>query len=1041
MAKLPFIFGNGKTFPFFLVCKYGILFLFAGFSTLSALAQQIELRGKILEESSKLSVIGATIKVKGQKTGTTSDVDGNFTLKVKSLPITLNVSTVGFKTQEIDVYEAEPVTINLLEDQNRLSDVVVVGYGTQKRQDLTGSVVSVQVSQLKEAAPTSFVDALQGLVAGVQVTSTSGAPGATSIVRIRGGNSITGGNDPLYVIDGFPIYNDNNSVDAGALFGAAAVTTGTTNGNNPLSSINPGDIESIDVLKDASATAIYGSRGANGVIIVTTKKGSKGAVKVTYDGSYGFQTLSHKIDLLNAQQFATYYNDATGTTTFTQDQINSYAKNSTDWQAASFRTAPVQNHQLSFNGGNDKTQYSASLGYFDQQGIVINTDFERYTGRVALNSKLSKNFNIGVNLNQSYSTSDAASTGIITSILFMPPVIPVRDETGAYTSYNTYSSSTGNPVAYLNQSTNQSIIQRTLGSAFGEYEIIKDLKAKVLVGTDLLVNRQYSYLPSTLYVASTTGGNAAVGSKFTTNWLNENTLSYTKSINKSHTIDLLGGFTQQHSETKGSLISASGFVNDILEYNDFSSATSKTIASSYTAWTLQSFLGRLNYNYEHKYFLTGSLRADGSSRLGANNRWGYFPSGSIGWQADKEIFFNNVAKNIKLSNAKIRLSYGRTGNSEIPSYQSLTLLSSSVYPNGSGTTNTGFSPVQLENPNLKWETTDQYDGGIDLGFFNQRIKFTADFYYKKTHDLLISTYVPYTSGYAASLQNVGEVENKGFELALNSENIKGKFNWTTNVTFSVNRNKVLSLGDGVSQIIIGGGTQVGSLIKVGESLGAFYGLKTDGLYTAANLPSDLSTTILGTSTKVGDVKYVDVNGDSKITTAGDQTVIGNPQPKFIFGFTNTFNYHNFDLSIFVQGSYGNQIYSYILRQLQTPNGAQNSIAGFANHYTPTNTTAQYEIPNTAVNNSTNSDLYVYDGSYARIKTITLGYTIPKSILSKIKVNNIRFYVSGQNLFTFTKYPGFDPDVNSYSSDASRQGVDLGAYPSAKSVIGGINITF
>jgi len=1038
MAKLPFYFGNGKTFPAFLVRKTGILFLFAIFTFLSGHAQLIELKGKILEESSNISVIGATIKVKGQKTGTTSDTEGNFSLKVKSLPVTLYVSTVGFKNQEIDVYEAEPITISLADDQNRLSNVVVVGYGTQKREDLTGSVASVQVSQLKEAAPTSFVDALQGLASGVQVTSTSGAPGATSIVRIRGGNSITGGNDPLYVIDGFPIYNDNSSVDAGALFGAAAITAGTTNGNNPLSSINPGDIESIEVLKDASATAIYGSRGANGVIIVTTKKGSKGAAKVTYDGSYGFQTVSHKIDLLNAQQFAVYRNDALGTTAFTQDQINGFAKNSTDWQAEAFRTAPIQNHQLSISGGNDKTQYSASLGYLDQDGVVIDTDFKRYTGRVALNTKLSKNFNFGINLNQSYSTSDAASTTTILNVLEMPSTVPVYSSPGVYSYQNPYSTN-GNPVAYLNNSTNQNIIQRTLGSAFGEYDILPGLKAKVLVGIDLLDNNQYSYIPQTLYEGSSTLGDAAVGSKFTTNWLNENTLSYSKTINGSHNIDLLGGFTQQHSETIGSLINAYGFTNDDLQYYNLSSATSRTVTSSYTAWTLQSFLGRLNYNYQHKYFLTGSIRADGSSRLGANNRWGYFPSGSIGWQADKEAFLKNVAEKIKLSNTKIRLSYGRTGNSEIPAYQSLTLLSSSVYPNGSGTTNTGFSPTQIGNPDLKWETTNQYDGGIDIGFFNQRIKFTADLYYKRTSDLLISTYVPFTSGYASSLQNIGEVENKGFELALNTENVKGEFNWTTNATFSVNRNKVLSLGNGVSQILVGGGTQVGSVIKVGQPLGVFYGLKTDGLYTnASQIPA---TSILGTSTKVGDVKYVDVNGDGKLTTAGDQTVIGSPQPKFIFGFTNTFNYHNFDLLILIQGSYGNQIYSYILRQLQTPNGTINSIAGFANHYTSTNTTAEYERPNTSINNSTNSDLYVYDGSYARIKTITLGYSIPKRILSKIKVDNIRFYVSGQNLFTLSKYPGFDPDVNSYSQDATRQGVDLGAYPSAKSIVGGVNVTF
>jgi len=1031
---------NSDTFP--LLSRVLILTLLLGFSTASFSQTTTSLKGKVVDERTNEPIIGAIVKVKGSASGVATDLDGNYQVSVsQALPVTLVVTFLGYKYQEIDVYENEPLTVSLAEDVNKVGAVVVIGYGTQKREDLTGAIASIQVTQLKETTPTSFVDGLQGLVSGVQVTSTSGAPGATSIVRIRGGNSITGGNDPLYVIDGFPVYNNNGSANAGALYSAATATAGTSDGTNPLSSINPGDIESVDILKDASATAIYGSRGANGVIIITTKKGSKGATKVTYDGSFGYQTLAHKVDLLNAQQFAKYYNDAQGKTVFTQAQIDAYAKNSTDWQNESFRTAPTQNHQISISGGNDKTQYSTSLGYTDQQGIVLNTYLKRYTGRVNLNSKLSKNFNIGINLNPSYSSSNQASTGVITSILYMPPVIPVKDSTGTYTSYNTYSTGTGNPVAYLKSSTNESIIKRTLGSAFGEYELLKDLKAKVLIGVDLLDNIQYSYVPQTVYASSSTFGDAAIGSKFTTNLLNENTLSYSKTLKDVHNVDVLAGYTQQTSQTTGSIIKASKFENDKVEYYDVSGATNRTVQSSYSDWTLQSFLGRLNYNYNHKYFLTGSLRSDGSSRLGDNNKWGLFPSGSVGWQIDKESFLQDFNRTIKLSNAKVRLSYGRTGNSEINPYQSKSLLSSYVYPNGSGSTNTGYAPVQLANENLKWETTDQYDGGLDLGFFENRIKFTADLYYKRTHDLLISTYVPQTSGYTAALKNVGEVENKGFELGLNTENVKGKFTWTTNLTYSVNRNKVVSLGKGVDQIIIGGGTQSGSIIKVGESLGTFYGLQTDGLYTKDNLPKDLSTTLLGASTKAGDIKYVDANGDGKITEAGDRVVIGRPQPKFIFGFTNNFSYANFDLSIFIQGSYGNQIYSYILRQLQTPNGSQNSISGFANHYTDSNTTAQYQRPNAAINNSTNSDLYVYNGSYIRLKSITLGYTLPKKLVSKLKITNLRISVTGTNLLTFTKYKGFDPDVNSYNADASRQGIDLGAYPSAKSLIGGVNITF
>jgi len=1019
----------------FFACFTFLIFFFVFSSNVFSQSQTI-LRGVVVEEKSQQALIGASISVKGTFKGSVSDANGEFQLVTeKKLPITLVVSSIGYRTQEIDVYENEALKISLSEDINKLSAVVVVGYGTTKREELTGAIASVQVSQLKDAAPTSFVDGLQGQASGVQVTSSSGAPGATSIVRIRGGNSITGGNDPLYVIDGFPVYNSNSSVDAGALYGGTSVTVGTTNGTNPLASFNPNDIESIEILKDASATAIYGSRGANGVIIITTKKGKAGKTTVTYDGSFGTQSVTKKIDLLSAKDYAIYRSDA-GLNTYTQEQLDYYANNSTDWQNAAFRTAPIQNHQLAINGGTDKTKYSASISSLDQNGVVINTDFKRYTGRISLESRLSDNFNVGINFNQSYTTSNSASRSTISNILNTPSTVSLDTPVTPYEVVIT------NPIVYLNNTINRSIVQRTLATGFGEYEIIKGLKAKVLIGTDLLTNRQYSYIPLSItkYQSTDTKGSAATGTKFTTNWLNENTLTYTKSFNDIHNIDLLGGFTQQQSETQGNLTSGSGFTNDVTTYNDLSSATSKTISTSFTKWSLESFLARINYNYNHKYFITGSLRADGSSRLGANNRWGYFPSGSVAWQADKEVFFRGISDITKLNSLKIRLSIGRTGNQEIDPYQSLGLLRSVSYSDGS-TVIGGYETSQIANPDLKWETTDQYDGGLDIAFFKDRIKFTADFYYKRTHDLLLNNYVPYTSGYALALQNIGEIENKGVDLSLSTENVYTKlFSWTSNLTFSLNRNKVISLGDGVNQILIGGGSDVGSLIKVGHSLGTFYGYKTDGLYTKENLPTDLSTTLLGSTTQAGDVKYVDTTGEGKITS-DDQAVIGNAQPKFIFGFTNTFNISNFDLSVFLQGSYGNQIYSEVLQNLQNANGFENAIAGFADHYTATNTIAKYQRPNTKILAISNSDLYVYDGSYIRIKTITFGYTLPKIIDKKLKISNVRLYVAGTNLFTFTKYPGYDPDVNSYSENASRQGVDLGAYPSSKTILAGINITF
>ncbi|ADQ79745.1 TonB-dependent receptor [Paludibacter propionicigenes WB4] len=1045
MAKLPFIFGNGKTFLNNSLRKYGVLFLFAVLTTLAARAQQIEVSGKILEEGTKLPVIGATVKVKGQQLGTVSDATGEFRLKVRTLPVTLNVSIVGYRPQEIDVYEAEPTTIYLTEDQNRLSTVVVIGYGTQKRSDFTGSLSSISVPQIKESGQTSFVNALQGLASGVQVTQTSGAPGGASTIRIRGGNSITGGNEPLYVIDGFPVYNNTSDANAGALNGGLA-DAGTR--INPLSSINPEDIESIDILKDASSTAIYGSRGANGVIIITTKRGKTGVGKVTYTGSYGVQQVAHKIDLLSGKEWAQYKNDALinagKSPLYTQTDIN--ALNGTDWQNALLRDASIQSHNIGIIGGTDKNKYSVSVGYLDQQGIIINTGYKRYNARVALDSKVNEKFTLGVNFNNSYSTSEIAPDGILKNALFFSPLASIYDNAGNYTLSNPYITTQGNPVAYLNEATNISKTNRLLSSGFGEYEIIKGLKAKFLIGADLIYNKQNSYIPSTILDGQTYGGLASVGFKSVSNVLNENTITYNKTIANKHNLEFLGGFTQQQSVAEGAVARSSKFTNDVVEYNDLASgATLQTPSSVYSKWTLLSYLGRATYNYNQKYFASVSFRADGSSRLGRNNRWGYFPSLSFAWQADKEVFLNKFVESAKISKLKFRASAGTTGSQEIAPYQSLSVLTAYTYPTATGTLITGYSSSQIPNPDLKWETTNQYNAGFDIGFFKDRINLVFDAYYKKTNDLLLAVAVPLSSGYTSSLQNIGSVGNKGLEVTLNTENIKTKnFTWTTDITYSINRNKVLSLNEGTKQIFVASEIQTGNAIIVGQPLGTFWGYKTDGLYRNT---SEIPTTPLIANTKVGDVKYLDLGGnadgspDGKITQAGDQTTIGNAQPDFIFGFTNNLRYKNFDLSIFLNGSVGNQIYSYFLQQLMTPTGYQNVIGGFADHYTADNTSARYQRPNENITTNAVSDLYVYNASYLRLKSLTLGYTLPKSLTKKIKIEKLRIYATGNNLLTITSYPGFDPEVNFYDSNSSRQGVDFGSYPSSKTYTAGVSITF
>ena len=1047
MTKLQLFWGNYKKFPGHAVCKIGILFLLTLLLNLTGYAQQVEIRGKILDEGSKLSVIGATIKLKGLPGGAVSNVDGDFQVNVKALPVTLLVSNIGYKYQEIDVYEAEPITIFLAEDQNRLSSVVVVGYGTQKRSELTGSVSSLPVDKLKQAGP-SFESALQGAISGVQVTQTSGAPGSGVSIRIRGGNSITGGNDPLYVIDGFPIYNNSNESNAGALNSQAI---------NPLSSINPGDIESVDVLKDASATAIYGSRGANGVVIITTKKGKAGVNKVTYDGSLGVQTASKKIDQLNAKEWATLKNDARANSgkapLFSAAQLDSLGSAGTDWQSAALRSATIQNHNLSFTGGNEKTHYSISTGYLKQDGILIGTDFSRFSSRVSLDSKISNKFTVGINLNGSKSDASQASFGNvqgvgdnILSILYMPPTVPIRTKTGAYTFASPYESAVANPIATLNLATNLNTNYRLLGTIYGEYKIIEGLKAKVLFGTDILANKQNRYLPSSLYEGASVGGIATVGSKFTNRWLNENTLTYNKTFSDVHNVEALVGLTQESSKSEGVIASSQGFINDILQYNDlYSGSTTNKSYSSYSGYSLLSYLGRVNYNYKQTYFLTASVRRDGTSRLGVNSKWGNFPSAAIAWKVNKESFFQPLSETV--SNLKLRFGAGKTGNSEIVPYQSLSLLSVYSYPTGSGTTtNAGYAPARVANPDLKWETTAQYDGGIDLGLFKDRINLIFDAYYKKTTDLLLDVQLPYTSGFASAYENYGSVENKGIELGLNTENFKGKFGWNTNVIFSLNRNKVLSLGNGLqSYVVTLSGTNTAAIVQVGQPLGSFYGYKADGVFKSTD---NISTTprIDQTGTKPGDVRYKDISGpngkpDGIISQAYDRALIGNAQPKFTFGFTNNFTYAHFDLSVSLSGSIGNKIYSNILQQLQLTTGFQNGIKGLTDHWTAANENAQYPRANENVPTTPNSDLYVYDGSYVRLKNISFGYNFPKRIVAKLKISNLRLYVSAQNLKTWTSYKGYDPEVNYYEGNSALQGIDYSAYPTAKTVTGGLSVTF
>jgi TonB-linked SusC/RagA family outer membrane protein len=1003
------------------------------------------LEGTVLDSLTKQPVIGAVIRIKGTTNAAASDVNGRFQLVTgQRFPYTLTISYIGYKIKEV-VANGSPITINLIENVNQLNDVVVVGYGTQKRSDITGSVASVSKTLLERPAA-SFDNLLQGSVSGVAVTQNSGQPGGTATIRIRGGNSISFGNAPLYVIDGFIIYNNNDNVNIGS------------NGPsvNALSTINPSDIESIEVLKDASATAIYGSRGANGVVIITTRRGKKGTNSVNFSTYAGQQRVAKKLNLLNGTQWASLINDINVSDnvakTYTDAQVAAFGAGS-DWQSAALRNAPQYNAELSVSGGDEKSRYLISGNYFKQDGTLLNTGFNRFSGRVNVERNINDRFLVSANIFASRSKQDKLygsgynSTGFgsaFANLVNTSPIAPIRNADGSFNTSNPFNANPTNPLQDITSTTNTALLTRTLANIAGEYKLLNDLTLKVTVGADLLNTTQDYYAPS--YTSSPAGsangysaqGYASIGSGYANSWLNENTLTYNHTYAEKHYLNVLAGYTTQHEQAASSVAIAQKFPNDLTSFNNLSYAGVANLpTSSGRSSSLNSYLGRINYSFDHKYNVTISERIDGSSKLGANNKWGFFPSVGLSWNVNKESFLKD---NKTLNNFKVRLSAGQTGNSEVPAYSSLVALAPTNYY-FNRTLVTGIAPLQLANPDLKWETTTQYDGGLDLGLFDNRVNIVFDAYYKKTTDLLLNVPLPLYTGYASSLQNVGSVENKGLELSISTDNVKTtSFSWKTNIVIAANRNKVLNLGAGVNSFFPQAptGRQSPVIVKIGEPVGTFWGFSTNGLLTAADIANHVPV-LTGVPQQVGDTKYVDTNGDGTVTT-DDRHSLGSAQPKFTGSITNTFTLGHFDLSVYFQGSYGNKIFNLLQQTLERPTLSLNTSATLLNRWSPTN-------PNGTVQRATNSpvpqvtDRYVENGSYLRLKNLSLGYNFSSGVLSKIRAKQLRVYVSAQNLATITKYSGLDPEVNFYDNDNTKQGIDYGSYPSVRTFLAGLNVTF
>lgn len=1014
---------------------------------------QSKLDGTVVDAITNQPIIGASVTIKGTTHGVVTDAEGKFYFQTgQKFPYTLIVTYIGYKKIEV-IVEKNPVIINLKEERQELDELVVVGYGTQKRKDITGSVASVPKANLSQVT-SSADNLLRGAVAGVVVTQSSGRPGASSSVRIRGGNSITAGNEPLYVVDGILIYNDNSNSGAGVTYAGASV--------NVLSTINPADIESIEVLKDASATAIYGSRGANGVVIITTKKGTKGQDNISYQGYFGFQNISKKLRLMNASEWASLRNDVQASIgqapSFSAAQIEALKTSGNyDWQSAAFITAaPVQSHNLSFSGGDEKSRYAVSAGYFDQDGIVLGSDFKRISLRVNYERNYSQKFKFGVNANYTNSIANGVGTNggaaagrnpnPLVSVVLTAPVVPIKNADGSYNvTNNPYATSVNgyipNPINDLDNTTNETKLNRILTSLFGEYKFNKELTAKVAVSGDVLNTKQNYYAPSNTTTGAGTKGLASIGERSVGSVLNENTLNYNTHFGENHKFSALGGYTLQY--TKGEVVNAGAqtFVNDANTYNAIQDGVPvKPYSDAYES-VLKSWLARVNYSYKGKYNFTLSGRADGSSRFGSESLWGYFPSAGFSWNITDEEFANNIKG---VTEAKLRITAGTTGNQEIGNYLPLASMGSVNYSFG-GTLYTGLAPTRLANPDLKWEKTNQYNVGLDLSLLDRKINFVFDVYYKKTKDLLINVPVPLSSGYTTVLQNIGGVENKGFEVGLTTENIKTEnFAWNSNIVFSLNRNKVTEIGNGVNEFfpVVPNGSllqQQPVIVKVGLPLGSFWGYKTNGIFQTQEEVNTQPKINSLANTKVGDRKYVDTNGDGVIT-ALDKGNLGTSQPKFVGSFSNTISYNDFDLNFSFQGAYGGKIFNALNQQLEISTLGTNAAATLNDRWTPTN--PSNEIPRASSSPlGIVSERYVEDASFLRLKLITLGYTLPKSVSKKLGTKSVKFYISAENLITWTKYTGYDPEVSSYEQNNLYPGIDFGSYPNSKTFISGLNVTF
>ncbi|MBS7254443.1 SusC/RagA family TonB-linked outer membrane protein [Flavobacterium branchiicola] len=1043
-----------------------ILFLLL---TSNFITAQVKVSG-VVSDDKGMTIPGANISVVGTKTSASTDFDGKYTIDAPANG-TLLVSFIGFDSQKIAISGKTKINISLKSSSEDLKEVVVIGYGTQKKKDVNGAISSVKAADIENLKQVSIDQMLQGKAAGVSVTNNSGQPGGAASVRVRGTTSITGTNEPLYVIDGVPISGDatGKSTSGQTLVGKDGFSSSGGSGNNamsPLSMINPNDIESMDILKDASATAIYGSRGANGVIIITTKSGKKGTGRIAYENYTSFSSVTNKLDVLTLPEYATLKTNLAKLWGYQTRQEFSHPEllgPGTNWQDEVYRTAISNSHQLSFSGAKDGTSYYLSGSYLDNEGTIINSGLKRYTVRLNLDSKIKSWLRIGGNLtggitnekitvNQSYS-------GLISNTLLQSPDIPVRNSDGTFAGPPSSEQSVTyyNPVAEALTRENKLVRKNFLGNVYAEAEIVKGLKYRLEIAANTEFSDNSDFRPS--YAWGSQVNLLADLDVRSQNWYStniKNLLTYDKTIGK-HKFTILAGQEANDSHWEGLVASAQGFKTNSIHTINLADVDNNTITQYKGSASLSSLFARVIYDFNDKYSITASIRQDVSSKFDptTENQKGVFNAISGSWRLSSESFMEGTRKYV--DNIKFRIGYGETGNQQIPNNSYSAMLGAQNSGLGSG-----FLPSNYPNPNLVWESLNQTNLGIDFTMLNNKLSASFDVYDKKSEGFLFQVPLPLYltggggqyGGISAPYSNLGTMSNKGYDLTIGYDmRSTGNFNWNASAVVSHYKNNLDEIANGIvlTQEVNTNGYQpvVVTNTTIGNPIGLFYGYKTDGIFkdqaVLDKAPLQFGQPV-GTGageTALGDVKYVDTNKDGKID-ASDKTYIGNPHPKFTYGFTNNFKYKNIDLSIFLQGSYGNDVMN-LTRRGGTTNASlyDNQLVEALDYYSSTNTASNNPRPiaDASNNNLLISDRYVEDGSYLRIQNITLGYSLPQDVISKYKISRLRLYGSAQNLYTFTNYSGYDPEIGSFNQNVLLSGIDNGRYPVARTFLVGLNLEF